>query len=207
MVVGPAALRQGRLRVRLSQAERPGQGRRRGCSRSTGAWTSCSAAGRSPPSCWATSPRTCEPLRTAIRQADARAPGNDVIGQMVTVDDVLPGTTEEQQRKLKLLDQIRKSTNDPALDACWRGGRGKAASSWTSCARRPRCGCCIPPTCPRWRAGRSPRPTAPWAGCCWSTRPSRACRSGTARAAADRVRVAADAAARRARGAKALAAP
>ena len=54
-------------------------------------------------------------LKAAIRQADARAPGDDVVGQMVSVDDLLPGTLEEQQRKLALLDQIRKATNDPAL--------------------------------------------------------------------------------------------
>jgi uncharacterized protein len=54
-------------------------------------------------------------LKTAIRQADARAPGNDVVGQMLSVHDLLPGTTTEQQRKLAVLDQIRKLTEDPAM--------------------------------------------------------------------------------------------
>ena len=56
-------------------------------------------------------------LRGAIRRADAAAPGNDVIGQMVTVDDLLPGTTEQQQRKLVLLEEITRVLDDPAMAA------------------------------------------------------------------------------------------
>ena len=43
-----------------------------------------------------------------------------------------------------------------------------------------RCACCRPRICRRWPGGCSPRPTAAWAGCCWSTRPNTACRCGTA---------------------------
>ena len=54
-------------------------------------------------------------LKQAIRGADARAPGTDVVGQMLSVHDLLPGTIDEQKRKLGVLDQIRKLTDDPAM--------------------------------------------------------------------------------------------
>ena len=54
-------------------------------------------------------------LKTAIRRADARAPATDVVGQMLSVQDLLPGTIAEQKRKLGVLDQIRKLTDDPAM--------------------------------------------------------------------------------------------
>ncbi len=56
-----------------------------------------------------------EPMRKAIRRQDAAVPGDDVIGQIVTVFDLLPGPPEVQKRKLELLAQIRKLTHDPAL--------------------------------------------------------------------------------------------
>jgi hypothetical protein len=57
-----------------------------------------------------------EPLRAAIRRADQTLPGNDVIGQMLSVHDILPGTPEVQKRKLSLLADIRKHIDDPALE-------------------------------------------------------------------------------------------
>jgi uncharacterized protein len=62
-------------------------------------------------------PEDVELVKQAIRKQDAAAPGPDVIGQIVTINDVLPGTPEQQRRKLALLAQIRKSVNDPALEA------------------------------------------------------------------------------------------
>jgi predicted RND superfamily exporter protein len=56
-----------------------------------------------------------EPLKAAIRRQDREAPGKDVIGQIVTIFDLLPGAPEVQRRKLEILAQIRKLTHDPAL--------------------------------------------------------------------------------------------
>jgi predicted RND superfamily exporter protein len=55
-------------------------------------------------------------LRAAIRKADADLPGPDVIGKLVSVDDLLPGTADEQRRKLALLAEIRRAANDPGLE-------------------------------------------------------------------------------------------
>jgi len=57
-----------------------------------------------------------EPIKAAIRQQDRDLPGPDVIGQVVTVYDLLPGTPDIQQHKLELIGQIRKLTHDPALE-------------------------------------------------------------------------------------------
>ncbi len=57
-----------------------------------------------------------EEIRKAIRRQDVARPGMDLIEQIVTINDVLPGAPEEQRRKLAVLDQIRKLTTDPALD-------------------------------------------------------------------------------------------
>jgi hypothetical protein len=57
-----------------------------------------------------------EPMRAAIRRQDAKVPGPDTVGQIVTIFDLLPGPPEVQQRKLALLAQIRKLTHDPALE-------------------------------------------------------------------------------------------
>jgi uncharacterized protein len=57
-----------------------------------------------------------EPIKAAIRRQDAAAPGSDVIGQIVTIYDLLPGPPEVQQRKLELITQIDKLTHDKALN-------------------------------------------------------------------------------------------
>ena len=58
-----------------------------------------------------------EPMKAAIRRQDRDLPGKNkpVIGQIITIYDLLPGAPEVQQRKLDLLAQIRKLTHDPAL--------------------------------------------------------------------------------------------
>jgi predicted RND superfamily exporter protein len=57
-----------------------------------------------------------EPIRATIRKQDAAEPGADVIGQITTVYDLLPGPPDLQKRKLALIGQIRKMAHDPALD-------------------------------------------------------------------------------------------
>jgi len=56
-----------------------------------------------------------EPIRKAIRRQDQELPGDDVMGQIVTIFDLLPGPPDVQRRKLETLAQIRKLTHDPAL--------------------------------------------------------------------------------------------
>jgi predicted RND superfamily exporter protein len=56
-----------------------------------------------------------ESIRASIRRQDGKVPGPDVIGQIVTVYDLLPGTPEVQQRKLALIEKIRKLAADPVL--------------------------------------------------------------------------------------------
>jgi predicted RND superfamily exporter protein len=68
-----------------------------------------------------------EAIKQAIRQQDKAAKGPNVIGQIVTINDVLPGTPEEQQRKLALLAQIRKLKNDPALELASQKDRDQLA--------------------------------------------------------------------------------
>jgi predicted RND superfamily exporter protein len=55
-----------------------------------------------------------EPIRAAIWRQNKADP---VIGRVVTINDILPGTAEVQARKLALLKNIRKLTHDPALEA------------------------------------------------------------------------------------------
>jgi uncharacterized protein len=55
-------------------------------------------------------------LQAAIRKADAALPGPDVIGRMVSVEDLLPGSTDLQQKKLALLQEIRRAAADPAME-------------------------------------------------------------------------------------------
>ena len=55
-----------------------------------------------------------EAIRASIWRNDQ---AEHVIGQIVTINDVLPGTPEVQTRKLTLLKAIRKLTHDPALEA------------------------------------------------------------------------------------------
>jgi len=65
-----------------------------------------------------------EPIRAAIwRQNKA----DRVIGRVVTINDVLPGTAAVQARKLALLDNIRKLTHDPALEAISKKERKQIA--------------------------------------------------------------------------------
>jgi predicted RND superfamily exporter protein len=54
-------------------------------------------------------------IRQAIRKQDEALPGPDLIGDVVTIYDLLPGTPDIQGQKLELLAQIRKLTRDPAL--------------------------------------------------------------------------------------------
>ncbi len=56
-----------------------------------------------------------EPIKQTIRKQDQDLPGPDVIGNVVTIYDLLPGPPDAQQRKLALIAQIRKLTHDPAL--------------------------------------------------------------------------------------------
>jgi predicted RND superfamily exporter protein len=57
-----------------------------------------------------------EPIRQTIRKQDAVLPGSDVIGQVVTIYDLLPGPPDVQQRKLALIAQIDKLKHDKTLD-------------------------------------------------------------------------------------------
>jgi predicted RND superfamily exporter protein len=55
-----------------------------------------------------------EPIRKAIWRQDQK---EHVIGEVVTFNDILPGTPEVQQRKIALLKEIRKLAHDPILEA------------------------------------------------------------------------------------------
>jgi hypothetical protein len=57
-----------------------------------------------------------ESIRRAIRKQDRTSGYKPIIGQIVTVYDLLPGTPEVQVRKLDLLARIRKLVHDPALE-------------------------------------------------------------------------------------------
>ncbi|HXI59732.1 MAG TPA: MMPL family transporter [Polyangia bacterium] len=57
-----------------------------------------------------------EMIKATIRKQDVDLPGPPVIGQIATIYDLLPGTPEVQQRKLKVIGQIRKLAHDPALE-------------------------------------------------------------------------------------------
>jgi predicted RND superfamily exporter protein len=57
-----------------------------------------------------------EPIKQTIRKQDQEAGGPAVVGQVVTIWDLLPGTPEAQQRKLALIEQIRKLTHDHSLE-------------------------------------------------------------------------------------------
>jgi predicted RND superfamily exporter protein len=54
-----------------------------------------------------------EAIRARIAANDSRE--RPVIGQVVTIYDILPGTPAVQQRKLALLGEIRRLTEDPAM--------------------------------------------------------------------------------------------
>jgi predicted RND superfamily exporter protein len=57
-----------------------------------------------------------EPIKQTIRKQDQEFPGPPVVGQVVTIWDLLPGPPEAQQRKLALIEQIRKLTHDHSLE-------------------------------------------------------------------------------------------
>jgi hypothetical protein len=57
-----------------------------------------------------------EPIRQTLRKQDEEFPGPPVVGQIVTIYDLLPGPPDVQRRKLELIGQIRKLTHDPALE-------------------------------------------------------------------------------------------
>ena len=69
-----------------------------------------------------------ESIRRAIRKQDRATGDKQVIGQIVTVYDLLPGTPEVQTRKLALLANIRKLVRDPALDVLTPDERRKIDS-------------------------------------------------------------------------------
>ncbi len=66
-----------------------------------------------------------ESIRRAIRKQDRATGDRQVIGQIATVYDLLPGTPEVQTRKLALLANIRKLVHDPALDVLTADERKK----------------------------------------------------------------------------------
>jgi predicted RND superfamily exporter protein len=57
-----------------------------------------------------------EPIRQTIRKQDAALPGSAVIGQIVTIYDLLPGPPDVQRRKLALIAQIDKLKHDKSLE-------------------------------------------------------------------------------------------
>ena len=57
-----------------------------------------------------------ESIRRAIRKQDGATGYKPIIGRIVTVYDLLPGTPAVQARKLELLAKIRKLVHDPALE-------------------------------------------------------------------------------------------
>jgi predicted RND superfamily exporter protein len=58
--------------------------------------------------------REVEAIRAGIWRNDQ---SEHVMGQIITINDILPGTAEAQQRKLAFLHDIRKLTHDPALES------------------------------------------------------------------------------------------
>jgi len=69
-----------------------------------------------------------EAARSAAAQLRARAAEpRSPIARVVTLDDLLPGSLDEQRRKLALLDQIRRLLDDPALDALSTEKKAKLA--------------------------------------------------------------------------------
>jgi hypothetical protein len=66
-----------------------------------------------------------ESIRQAIRKQDQATGDKPVIGSIVTVYDLLPGTPEVQARKLAMLAKIHKLVHDPALDVLTADERKK----------------------------------------------------------------------------------
>jgi uncharacterized protein len=65
-----------------------------------------------------------EPIRAAIWRQDQK---EHVIDKVITFNDVLPGTPQAQERKIALLESIRKLTHDPALEAASEKDRKQLA--------------------------------------------------------------------------------
>lgn len=55
-------------------------------------------------------------IKAAIRRQDDAAPGPPVIGNMASLDDLLPGSPEEQATKLAIIADIRRLASDPTLE-------------------------------------------------------------------------------------------
>lgn len=56
-----------------------------------------------------------ESIRQAIDRQDKQG-GQEIVGQVLTIYDILPGTPEVQARRLELIAQIRKLVRDPNLE-------------------------------------------------------------------------------------------
>jgi predicted RND superfamily exporter protein len=65
-----------------------------------------------------------EPIRDAIWRQDQK---EHVIDKVITFNDILPGTSQAQARKIALLENIRKLTHDPALEAASEKDRKQLA--------------------------------------------------------------------------------
>jgi uncharacterized protein len=63
----------------------------------------------------------------AARRPDPKAPGAEVVGQVVTIWDLLPGPPDVQKRKLELIADIDKLTHDKALSLLTADERKKLA--------------------------------------------------------------------------------
>ena len=111
-------------------------------SSSTRASTSCSAAGRRPTIVLADSRRRgrADPSRRSASRTQRPRPAADVIGQIVTIYDLLPGPPEVQQRKLAL------HRADPQADARPGAGGARRQGAQADLARSTR-----PTTCTSWR--------------------------------------------------------
>lgn len=59
------------------------------------------------------SPEDARQVKAALRRQDAKA---RVLGDVVTIYDLLPGTPQEQRQKIEVLERIRKLLKDPALE-------------------------------------------------------------------------------------------
>ncbi len=67
-----------------------------------------------------------EAIRQALRRQDEMVtPERKVVGQIVTIYDMLPGPPEVQEEKLELIAHIRKLANDPALEVMTEEERKK----------------------------------------------------------------------------------
>ncbi len=70
-----------------------------------------------------------EPLRAAIHRQDTVRPAQKMIGQIVTIYDVLPGPPAVQARKLALIEEIRRLASDRGLEALTDAERARLESA------------------------------------------------------------------------------